>query len=197
MPRNTNNPLFWLIYGLLLLGWLALGTSCGQLKQQEFNTGYYPLRQTMLQEVQRHTRENTKMEKAVYMDGKWETRTEQPLDSTIWHTELAAFMEANINLPANQGLYKVDTLFVETDSLNRITYLATKSGLRTRYLYIYQKPGTKIPALIEARLEQQNVLFSSVQELVYIPDSGYSITGYQDVFILGLDSFAVQTTFID
>lgn len=196
MPRNQNSTLnisLKITTLLLLLGWLS---SCGVTEEQDFNTGYYPLRSFMLDEVQRHTTEQTQMEKAVYMDQTWEEKTVQPADSAAWHTELAAFMEANINLPANQGLYKVDTLFVDTDSLTRITYLATKKDLRTRYLYVYLKPGSTRPDLIEAHLEQENILYSSVQDLVYVPDSGYSITGYQDVLILGLDSFAVNATFI-
>lgn len=196
MPRNPISTFYIRLKVLAMLLFLVALASCGAMEQKEFNTGYYPLRSFMLEEVQRHSYNNTQMDKAVYLEGQWEEQTVQPADSAAWQTELAAFMEANINLPANQGLYKVDTLFVDTDSLTRITYLATKKDLRTRYLYVYLKPGTTRPELIEAHLEQENILYSSVQDLVYMPDSGYSITGYQDVLILGLDSFAVKANFI-
>lgn len=135
------------------------------------------------------------IDKYVYLNGEHEQKTIKP-DLAHWEAEFTAFREADIDKPALRGKYLVDTLFVETDSLTRISYIAQDPKLRTRYLHVYFKPEDTIPAYLEARLETKNVFYQSVQELEFAPGEYYSIKGFQDIWLLGKDSFAVNSKLI-
>lgn len=135
------------------------------------------------------------LQKYVYLNGKEENQTIQ-LDRPRWEAEFTAFKEADIDKPALKGKYLVDTLFVDTDSLTRISYVAQEEGLRTRYLHLYFKPRATEPSFIQARLETKNVFYQSVQELEYTPGESYSIKGFQDIWLLGVDTFAVRSMFV-
>lgn len=147
------------------------------------------------QELQTYTSVNQELEKYAYLNGKEENKTVQ-LDGPRWQVEFTAFREADIDKPALRGKYLVDTLYVETDSLTRISYVALDPSLRTRYLHLYFKPNTTTPSYIEAHLATKNVFYQSAQDLVFAPGEYYSISGHQDIFLLGEDTFAVKSVFV-
>jgi hypothetical protein len=136
------------------------------------------------------------IDKYVYLNGKEEQKILK-LDAAHWQAEFTAFREADIDKPALRGKYLVDTLFVHTDSLTRVSYIAQEPGLRMRYLHLYFLPGATVPTYLEARLEAKNVFYQSIQELEYSPNKFYSIKGFQDIWLLGKDSFAIKSNFID
>lgn len=143
----------------------------------------------------RHYAENaTSVNKYVYLDGKEEELT-LTLDLARWEAEFSAFREADIDKPALIGKYSVDTLFVATDSLTRVSYVALDENLRTRYLHLYFEPNKDIPKYIEARLETKNLFYQSEQDLEYVPGAYYSIKGKQDIWLLGQDTFAIKSVF--
>lgn len=196
MEMKRANAFSVLAIGLLLV--MAGGSwQCSPLPEpKEFSTGYFPIRSFLLAQQQQFIKQGTGVQKTVLLEGQSETNIIYPKDSADWFGELAAFFEANINKPAYQGAYKVDTLFVDTDSLTRVSYIAQKPDLRVRWLHVYYAPNATEPSLLEAELFQQNLLYDSRQQLQFLPDEGYSIKGYQDVLLLGADSFAVEATFV-
>lgn len=133
--------------------------------------------------------------KYVYLNGKEETQQLQ-LDMARWQAELTAFREADIDKPAMVGKYKIDTLFVTTDSLTQVSYWAQDDDLRTRYLHVYYKPNSTQPAYIEARLETDNLFYQSRQDIAFSPGEFYAISGFQDIWLLGEDTFAVKSVFV-
>lgn len=136
----------------------------------------------------------TSVNKYVYLNGKEEQQT-LTLDIARWEAEFSAFREADIDKPALAGKYSIDTLFVATDSLTRVSYVALDESLRTRYLHLYFKPGQDKPEYIEARLETDNLFYQSEQDLEYAPGEYYSIKGKQDIWLLGQDTFAIKSVF--
>lgn len=142
------------------------------------------------------TSEKYSLSKKLYLNGQWEDHVLDPADSSAWAGEMELFTECNINKPAYNGQYDVSTESLGTDSVIRTSYKAIKGDLRVRWLNIYRQVKDSIPVLIEAHMERSNLLYNSVQDLSYIPNQGYSITGYQDVFLLGVDSFKVEGTFV-
>lgn len=135
------------------------------------------------------------LQKYAYLNGKEENQTIQ-LDETRWNVEFTAFREADIDKPALNGKYKVDTLYIETDSMTHVSYIAKDDDLRTRYIHLYFKPNNPRPSYIEARVATKNVFYRSVQDLIFSPGEYYSISGYQNIWLLGEDSFAVKSVFV-
>lgn len=157
---------------------------------------HYCLNALIDQRLDAYNQSGTVLNKYVYLNGKQEQQV-VTLDAARWEAEFTAFREADIDKPALRGKYLVDTLFVETDSFTRVSYIAQDDKLRTRYIHLYFQPGQPDPSYIEARLETKNVFYQSVQELEFYPGTYYSIKGFQDIWLLGEDSFSVKSTFVN
>ncbi len=156
---------------------------------------HYCLNALIDEQLQTYLVASPSVVKNVYLNGEEEQQSIQ-LNHERWEAEFSAFREADIDKPALIGKYLVDTLFIETDSLTRVSYIAQDPQLRTRYLHLYFKPGTSNPSYLEARLETKNVFYQSVQELEFAPGEYYSISGFQDIWLLGQDSFSVKSVFV-
>lgn len=190
MPNRlfTIASLFWAVgalYGCAQKN-TAPGAECAQV--------HYCLNALIDERLQAYTVASPSVEKYVFLNGEEEQQT-MVLDEARWEAEFSAFREADIDKPALIGKYLVDTLFVTTDSLTRVSYIAKDEKLRTRYLHLYFKPGGAAPAYIEARLETKNLFYTSVQELAFAPGEYYSINGYQNIWLLGQDTFAIKSVF--
>lgn len=157
---------------------------------------HYCLNALIDQRLDAYNQSGAVLNKYVYLNGKQEQQL-VTLDAARWEAEFTAFREADIDKPALRGKYLVDTLFVETDSFTRVSYIAQDDKLRTRYIHLYFQPGQPDPSYIEARLETKNVFYQSVQELEFYPGNYYSIKGFQDIWLLGEDSFSVKSTFVN
>ncbi len=187
-------------YFLAFTGFLALATLFGCKGGKDgvavdCRGVYFCLGGFMHQELDRFDSMKPSIDKYVYLNGTEERHTLQ-LDRTRWEAEFTAFREADIDKPALVGKYLVDTLFMDTDSLTRVSYIAQDPDLRTRYLHLYFKPNATEPTYLEARLETKNVFYQSVQELEYTPGESYGIKGFQDIWLLGEDTFAVKSVFV-
>lgn len=185
----------------LLIAWFTTVValfSCGSKatsSSAECAGVHYCINALLNEQLDAYSTNQPMLSKYVYLNGQQETKNIQ-LDRVRWEAEFTAFREADIDKPALQGKYLVDTLFVDTDSLTRISYIAQDPALRTRYMHLYFKPDQQVPAYIEARLETKNVFYQSVQELEFVPGEYYSIKGFQDIWLLGEDTFSVKSTFI-
>lgn len=180
--------LFWALFTML-------GCSPGNnAPSAECANVHYCLNELVDDRLQYYHANATAVNKWVYLNGKEEQQT-LVLDLARWEAEFSAFREADIDKPALVGKYSIDTLFVATDSLTRISYVALDEKLRTRYLHLYFKPGRDKPEYIEARLETDNLFYQSEQDLEYAPGEYYSIKGKQDIWLLGQDTFAIKSVF--
>jgi hypothetical protein len=187
-------------YILVTLSFFVLATLAGcankgAVANAECAGVHYCMNALIDLQLKRYAETSVSIDKYVYLNGKEEQKILK-LDAAHWQAEFTAFREADIDKPALRGKYLVDTLFVQTDSLTRISYSTEDPGLRTRYLHLYYKPGAAEPSYVEARLETKNVFYESIQELQYSPNEFYSIKGFQDIWLLGKDSFEVKSIFI-
>lgn len=180
--------LFWAVLSLLGCAnkTTAPGAECAHV--------HYCLNALVDERLQYYANNATSVNKYVYLDGKEEQKT-LTLDLARWEAEFSAFREADIDKSALVGKYAIDTLFVTTDSLTRVSYVALDEKLRTKYLHLYFKPGEDEPTYIEARLETKNLFYESEQDLKYEPGKYYSINGKQDIWLLGKDTFAIKSVF--
>jgi hypothetical protein len=181
---------FWVVVMLLSCG------RQGNAPSVECAGVHYCLNALIDQRLDAYAQSGAVVNKYVYLNGKQEQQV-VTLDAARWEAEFTAFREADIDKPALNGKYLVDTLFVETDSFTRVSYIAQDDKLRTRYIHLYFQPGQPEPSYIEARLETKNIFYQSVQELEFYPGNYYSIKGFQDIWLLGVDSFAVRSTFVN
>lgn len=182
--------------GLLLLCSMVL-TSCADLAvDRDLDTGYFPLISFIRAEADRLSAARTAMDRTVVWDGAKETQTiDGKADLAYWKDELKIFETSAIDRPALVGLYRIDTLFIDTDSLTRVSYWAEREDLATRYMHIYFTPNNAVPTLIEIHEEQHNVLYRSVKDMSYQPAKGFSVSGTQQIIFMDVDSFQVESVF--
>lgn len=158
--------------------------SCGstdQVSQRRFEDikGYFN------QEVERLNKVKTTISKTVSRNGVSEHKKNI---SPEWSTELALFSESDINKPAWSDSYKVNT------DGNTISYIALDDELRTRSVVIKKSQNGKWIELAAVN-RTSNYLYSSSEELLYIPDSLYRIIKKQDVVLLGKNHYQITGTF--
>lgn len=105
-----------------------------------------------------------------------------------WKTELSLFAESDINKPAWRDSYQV------TAKGGNIIYLATDTALKTREIQIRKDPQGNI-SQIRIRNQTSNMLYSSSEQLLYIPDSVYQISKKQHVALIGDNQYVVKGLF--
>lgn len=161
-------------------------TGCaGKEKQTVTEKRYFDLKSYFDGEAARLRKENTAIEKTVSQNNKAETKT---LQITDWGTELELFSSSDINKPAWRDSYKI------TRSKNSVKYISADEELRTSKIFIKTDSAGTI-SHISIINKTDNALYSSIEELIYIPDSLYSIKKEQHVLIIGDNSFSISGKF--
>ena len=112
-------------------------------------------------------------EKTVLVDGEEEEKT---LDSLDWASEFRVFTASDINLPAWFDKYAIDSVLVE-GTLTDLKYIAIDTSLKTREIQITFDNGN--PSWVSVKRESNSPLASTLQELEYIPASGYRLSSSQ------------------
>jgi hypothetical protein len=101
-----------------------------------------------------------------------------------WGTELSLFTESDINKPAWRASY-----VVQTDG-NLTVYRAKDPSLKTRVVAV-KKEGGKVKWLMIFNYSK-NLLYETVEQLSYFPDSLYLIQKSQRIRILGKDTYRIS-----
>lgn len=193
---NTHNRLKSSATGLALLCCALLAGCADIVVDRDLDTGYFPLIGFVRSEADRLATDNMEMQRTVVWNGVTEEQSVAGhSDKEYWIDELKIFEKAAIDRPALVGLYSIDTLFIDTDSLTRVSYWAENEELATRYMHIYFAPNDTVPTLIEIHEEQHNVLYSSVKDMSYQPGLGFSVSGTQCIVFMDADSFQVESIF--
>ncbi len=166
--------------GLRLVFLFLVLSSCnapGKVKERK----YIDLKSYFSTEIKRLTQQKTKVDKTVSRNDISESKK-----NIIpgWETELSLFSESDINKPAWTDSYKV----AEENGVT--SYTAVDSTLRTRLIVIHKDKSDKI---IEVSIVNRtaNYLYSSSEELRYIPDSLYQIVKKQDVLLMGSNNYKI------
>ena len=96
---------------------------------------------------------------------------------TDWKKELEPFSQCNISKPTFRNSYRVDS--VSGSNTRHITYTAMEPRLVVRMLEI-NFSGDQVAAVHMVTAEE-NQLYSATRNLHYVPDSGYRISGKQEM----------------
>lgn len=144
---------------------------------------YFSLQKYFSSEAGRMQHHPFSLQKTIVLDGRTETRVVKQLN---WAAEMDFFSSSDINKPAWLGKYRADS------SAGLLTYSALDSSLKVRKISILRQAGTgsKIRR-IAIHLVVQNFLYSLDEELLYIPDSLYSIERRQHIYLLGLKHYTI------
>ena len=163
---------------------LLILSACNQPKEKELKT-YTDLKGYFDSEARRLTKSNPLIKKTVARNDASETRS---LKDINWKTELSLFAESDINKPAWKDSYKVSSHGDKT------IYLATDKELKTQEINITKDLQGKIKKVF-IRNQTDNMLYSSTEQLVYIPDSAYEISKQQHVAVIGDNRYFINGIF--
>lgn len=123
-----------------------------------------------------------RLEKTIFTDNQEET---QILRTADWERELARFKEVDINKPSWRNSYRIDS------AGRSLTYTAMDPDLRVQKIRITgERPGAIRSVHIQK--ETKNQLYNTREELLYYPDSAYTITHRQKILLLSKDDFKVS-----
>lgn len=172
---------------LLLAGLYACNPSSATLDEAYFFDlkGYFDNQLSELKKVEQ-------LQKSTVFNGQKE---EKILDSIDFSRELIVFIESDINRSAWLDKYRVDSILNASGQLIQIVYTAQDPSLKT------QKMTINFAESEVERIEILNVtgsiLSDSRQDLVFIPQRGYSISSRQQLIFFTDRSLSVEVNFLN
>ncbi|WP_090603126.1 hypothetical protein [Parapedobacter koreensis] len=143
---------------------------------------YFSLGDYFTQEADRLQQRAPDIAKTVSKNGETESR-----DTRIgnWKNELELFIDSDINKPAWQHSYRIDS------TATSLTYTSLDPALRTEQIRIEKDANDDINRIhIVNRVN--NMLYQTNEQLDYYPDSLYRIIRKQQVRIIGASSYTVN-----
>lgn len=170
-------------YTLVLL--FLVISACSQPEEEIKRNTYADLKGFFDAEASRLVKSDPLIKKTVARNDVSETRELKGID---WKTELSLFAESDINKPAWKDSYKV------TNLPGRVSYKATDSSLRTREISINKDSKGKITKVTILN-QSNNMLYSTTEQLMYIPDSLYQISKKQQVIVIGDNRYYINGEF--
>lgn len=173
-------------FGVLLL--IAGSTACNkpEIKETGAQIKYFDLKGYFAKEATKLTTLNPVVNKTVTHNGASESKN---IAIKAWKQELNLFTESDINKPAWRNSYKV------TLTPDSTVYTATEPDLKTRRISIV-KNGGSISAVYILN-STHNFLYSTTDQLTYLPGKSYSIQKEQHVKIIGDNNYQIKGNFND
>lgn len=164
----------------LLIVFLVL-SACSEPKKKETRS-YEDLKGFFEAEALRLAKADPEIKKTVARNDNSETRVMRDID---WKVELSLFAESDINKPAWKDSYKV------INQTGKTVYIASDPDLRTREISVSKNI---LGQIVKVRIVNQtkNLLYSSEEQLLYIPDSLYQISKQQDVAVIGESRYFIN-----
>lgn len=166
---------------IILAAVLSLLTAChGEPGTTAASGGalYFDLKKYLESEIARLDKAQGSVVKTVSVNGKEEQHILQQLD---YRSELAPLLDSDINRPAWQGKYSVDSTRISPDEWT-LTYTATDDKPPVRTLSIYFQGEALASILIERAAH--TLLAGSRQQLAYRPASGFEVTTLQNTVFM-------------
>lgn len=157
-------------------------TACTGREEMKTKSAFFDIKGFFEAEAKRLTINSKVVDKSIKQNGLSEVKKGISVD---WENELALFIASDINKPSWMDSYKVSG-----DSV-QVTYLAIDTNLRTRFLVIKKdKQGRAVYFRIKNITRSK--LYESSEELIYIPDSIYTINKNQRVRFLGNNNYQIS-----
>jgi len=168
---------------IILTGLLFIAACTNSEKAANVKT-YFDISGFFTSEAKRLQAQHSSVEKQVSQNKASEKKR---LKIENWKSELELFINSDINKASWARSYKQNI----TDTL--IEYSALEDNLKTRYIRILKSQGkTKQISITNTA---SNFLYSTMEELIYCPDSIYSISKTQKVILLGTNRYHIVGKF--
>lgn len=170
------------VYTLLLLPlWACDDTSDTLTAPGAAPNNYFSLANYFGQEADRLQQNNLQIVKTVSRNGESEKKQIQVTD---WRDEFALFIDADINKPAWQNSYRVDS------TGSSLTYTSIDPKLRTKEVRV-EKSDTGTVTHIQVTNHVSNMLYQTDEQLDYYADSLYRINKQQKVRVIGESQYTI------
>ena len=166
---------------LVLLAVSSCGTSTERTSTTLQSPPYFSLADYFGKEATRLQQQRPRISKTVM---KNDAEEQQHIYVADWNKEFALFIEADINKPAWQNSYLVDSVGLS------VTYTSVDSALRTAEILV-ERSETGAVTHIHVTSRVSNMLYQSNEQLDYYVDSLYRITKTQDVRFIGKSHYTV------
>lgn len=196
---NRNHSTSRNFISTILLSSVFLLFSC---KKEEV-TVYYPIDSLMEAQIDYLAEHHALLTKKAEIDGKEDTSSITPKDTTAWASELDIFSELNvINKPITMGSYTVERGINDTQSNLSILSFSTMEDLPIVYLKVYYLEKESNLRRIEALYHEENSLLKGSRLLIMefqeinntIVLTSYSIEGGQKIFLGDSVKFSIRGT---
>jgi len=126
-------------------------------------------------------------------DGFTRTIEKEKVD---WESELAEFLECDINRPAWRDRFETDTVLRNESTLViRHTAMVPECPMRSMVVTYDRSTGTCLKVSIEKQTD--NFLYSSEQRLFFTTGEGYSVHSKLEVSLLFSSEYEVESRFIE
>jgi len=142
------------------------------------NVPYFDLKKYLESEITRLDKAQPAVLKTVSVNGKEEQQTQEQLD---YRAELAPLLEADINRPAWQGKYRLDSTYIAPGQWT-LTYTATDEKPPVRTMLVAYR-GNAV-ASISIERAAHTLMAGSSQKLSYSPASGFEVETTQKVVFM-------------
>ena len=171
-----------MILGLLLL---VSFSSCFKSEVETVQEEYFfSLKNYFESEAQRLTNQQSVIQKEVKRNA---TSEEKEIEIEDWKKEFGLFIESDINKSSWKDSYQ------EINHQDTLIYQSKDPELRTQEIVII-KENQQIKE-ISVKNVVKNYLYSSIENLVYFPDSLYQVNKTQDVIVLGANEYEITGRF--
>lgn len=166
---------------------VSVVSSCSPTSKEIVVIKYFDVPGFFKKEVEMLTSKSTEVYKVLSTDGQTSSLTIIP----NWEKELAVFSSINLNKSSYIGKYQVDT--IERNGSILVNYNALEKGLPVKNLS-YSLFNEQISWVAVNKVDKSMIL-STELHLRYVPDSGYTVSGSQQIGSLQPNEYSVSAIF--
>jgi hypothetical protein len=175
-----------ILFCLILVSTL---NSCSSSSKEIVAIKYFDVPDFFDKEVGTLSSKNAQVSKVLSSNGETSTLVINPKS---WKKELSVFSSIDLNKSSYIGKYQVDT--IASDRRLNITYIALDDNVPVQDLSY--AVSDKQVLWIEVNKEDKSMILSTDLHLRYVPDSGYSVSGYQQIGALDPNEYSVSAEFV-
>lgn len=164
---------------------MTIFASCGVKDEEKATTQtYFSISDYFNNEAARLSKTNPMITKTVFVNDKTE---EKKLRITNWEQELSSFIDADINKASWKGSFQLK----KSDTSE--TYLSQSEKIPVKKVVILLR-GKNVEG-IKIFLENKNVLYSSTDSLVYLPNDYFEINKTQKIKLMDTKRYIIKGKF--
>jgi hypothetical protein len=183
---------------LLVISCAMTLSSCLTGKEE---SSFYAIDSLVTRQLTELTELKARLDKTAVVQGKVDSVSYTPRDTTAWRKELDIFRQLDIiNKPVNHGSYLIDDNQLDPGSNLTVKAFTSAEELPVRYLKIYYQKSVSKPRKIEALYNEENALYKSSRilslEFTQINNktvlTSYSIDGGQKMIMGDSVTFLIK-----